>query len=61
VNSASGAAAAERIRLVAKLDVRRSEPGAARYAYKWQSVWENPTTHHTTRALSVRLAGHRDV
>jgi len=39
-----GAEAPERIRLVAKLVVRRSGPGAARYAYRWQSAWENPIT-----------------
>src|SRR5262249_29447699 len=32
----------ERIRLVAKLDVRRSGPETARDAYRWQSAWENP-------------------
>jgi hypothetical protein len=35
-----GAAALERIRLVAKLGVSRSGPEAARFAYRWQSAWE---------------------
>src|SRR5262249_53487171 len=43
-----GAAAPERIRLVAKQDVRRSGPGVARYAYRGQSAGENPMPDHST-------------
>ena len=45
----------ERIRLVAKLDVRRSGPEAARYAYRWQSAWENPMDVIVSRGSGVGL------
>src|SRR5262245_50315036 len=45
-----GAEASERIRLVAKLDVRRTGPGAAGFAYRWQSAWENPILDSTIRS-----------
>jgi hypothetical protein len=35
----------------AKQDVRRSDSGKARYAYKRQSTLQNPTKHHTTAAV----------
>jgi len=43
VNSASEPQLQNGFVSLAKLDVRRSGPGAARCAYRWQSAWENPT------------------
>jgi hypothetical protein len=60
LDSASEPQLRKRIRLVAKLDVRRSGPGAARYAYKWQSAWENPTpqSYHGWCAVPGRGVEH---
>src|SRR5262245_29036695 len=44
-----GAAAPERIRLVAKRVCGRSGPETARYAYRWQSAGEIRRNHHTMR------------
>ena len=55
-NQLVGAAAPERIHLVAKLDVRRSGPEGARYAYRWQSAWENPTAASYHEPLAFVLS-----
>ena len=51
----------ERIRLLAKLDVRRSGPGVARYAYRWQSAWEDPMEHLTIMWAPRVLRGARGI
>jgi hypothetical protein len=51
--------APERIRLVAK-DVRRTEPGGARYAYR-QSAWENPIAQSYHEPVADSTYTHRSL